>query len=157
MKVYHGSFMEVPAPDVLHSRKNVDFGKGFYVTPIFEQAKKWALRFRREGKASVVSSYEFDERSYEEFKVLSFKEYSEEWLDFILDCRKGNDRFDYDVVIGGVANDRVFNTIELFSDGLIDKEETIKRLRYERPNLQICFRTQEAINRTLTFVGSETV
>lgn len=46
---------------------------------------------------------------------------------------------DYDLVLGGVANDKVFNTVELFFDGLIDKAEAINRLRYEKPNLQICF------------------
>lgn len=60
-------------------------------------------------------------------------------------CRKGNDDTDYDVVIGGVANDKVFNTVELFFDGLIDKTEAIRRLRYEIPNLQICFRFQKAL------------
>ena len=60
-------------------------------------------------------------------------------------CRKGNDDAEYDVVIGGVANDKVFNTVELFFDGLIDKTEAIRRLRYEKPNLQICFRSQKAV------------
>ena len=78
-------------------------------------------------------------------KVLKFDSYSEEWLDFILNCRSGKDITDYDIVIGGVANDKVFNTIELFFDGLIDKTEAIKRLKYEKPNLQICFRTQRAL------------
>ena len=64
---------------------------------------------------------------------------SEEWLDFILNCRSGKDSTDYDFVVGGVANDKVFNTVELFFDGLIDKTEAINRLRYEKPNQQMCF------------------
>ena len=79
---------------------------------------------------------------------------SEEWLDFILNCRSGKDLTDYDLVVGGVANDKVFNTVELFFDGLIDKTETISRLRYEKPNLQICFRTEKALS-LLRFEGSE--
>ena len=62
---------------------------------------------------------------------------SEEWLDFILNCRSGKDSTDYDFVVGGVANDKVFNTVELFFDGLIDKTEAINRLRYEKPNQQM--------------------
>ena len=58
-------------------------------------------------------------------------------------------------MIGGVANDRVFNTVELFFDGLIDKVEAINRLRYEKPNLQICFRSQAAVEELLSFEGSE--
>ena len=53
-------------------------------------------------------------------------------------------------------NDKVFNTVELFFDGLIDKKEAIERLRYEKPNLQICFRTEKAL-RLLRFEGSEQV
>lgn len=74
----------------------------------------------------------------------------------MLNCRKGKDETDYDLVIGGVANDKVFNTVELFFDGLIDKNEAIKRLRYEKPNLQICFRTEKALE-LLRFEGSEMV
>ena len=37
MKVYHGSWMEIAEPDLKHSRTDVDFGKGFYTTPLREQ------------------------------------------------------------------------------------------------------------------------
>ena len=77
---------------------------------------------------------------------MKFDSYSEEWLDFILNCRNENDRTDYDLVIGGVADDKVFNTVELFFDGLIDKKEAIVRLRYDKPNLQLCFRTEKALS-----------
>ena len=46
--------------------------------------------------------------------------------------------------------------VELFFDGLIDKNEAIRRLRYEKPNLQICFRTVEALQQ-LHFEGSEQI
>lgn len=154
MILYHGSYLEITAPDLKHSRPNVDFGRGFYVTPLYEQASKWCKKFKRRGKEGIVSSYNFDESIYTMLKVLKFDSYSEEWLDFILNCRSGKDRTDYDIVIGGVANDKVFNTIELFFDGLIDKVEAISRLRYEKPNLQICFRTEKAL-KYLHFEGSE--
>lgn len=154
MILYHGSYLEIKKPDLMHSRPNVDFGRGFYTTPLYEQAAKWCGKFKRRGKDGIISSYEFDERAYEACKVLKFDAYSEEWLDFILHCRSGKDSTDYDIVIGGVANDKVFNTVELFFDGLIGKAEAIKRLRYEEPNLQICFRTERALGH-LNFEGSE--
>lgn len=76
-------------------------------------------------------------------------------LIFILKCRTGNDDTDYDIVIGGVANDKVFNTVELYLDQLIDKKEAIHRLRYEKPNLQICFRTQVVLDEFLSYEGCE--
>jgi len=156
MMLYHGSYLEICAPDLIHSRENVDFGKGFYVTPLYEQAVKWVGRFKRLGKEGIVSKYFFDDDLKSELKVLEFDSYSEDWLDFILNCRSGRDISDYDLVIGGVANDKVFNTVELYFDGLIDKKEAIKRLCYEKPNLQICFRTEKALQ-LLHFEGSELV
>ncbi len=153
MILYHGSFVVVDKPNLIHSRPNVDFGKGFYTTPIYDQAEKWCGRFKRRGKEGIISSYELDEAAYEELKVLRFDAYSEEWLDFILNCRSGQDNTYYDLVIGGVANDKVFNTVELYFDGLIDKKEAINRLRYEKPNLQMAFRTEEALS-YLKFEGS---
>lgn len=154
MILYHGSFVEVDRPDLAHSRPNVDFGKGFYVTPIYEQAKKWCSRFIRRGKDGIVSRYVFGEDAYKDLKVLTFDAYSADWLDFIMNCRRGQDGTDYDLVIGGVANDKVFNTVELFFDGLIDEGEAIHRLQYEKPNLQMAFRTAKALS-YLKFEGSE--
>ena len=154
MILYHGSFVVVAQPDLLHSRPNVDFGKGFYVTPIYEQAEKWCNRFKRRGKDGIVSRYVFDEGVYRDLKVLTFDTYSEDWLDFILNCRREQDGPYYDLVVGGVANDKVFNTVELFFDGLIDKAEAIRRLQYEKPNLQMAFRTEKALS-YLLFEGSE--
>lgn len=145
MILYHGSYLEIPNPDLKHSRANVDFGLGFYTTPLYEQAEKWCNKFKRRNKNGFISCYSFDETTYNHLNVLRFDAYSEEWFDFILNCRSERDTTDYDIVIGGVANDKVFNTVELFFDGLIDKKEAINRLRYEQPNLQICFRTEKAL------------
>lgn len=157
MILYHGSYLEIPKPDLKHSRPNVDFGLGFYTTPLYEQAVKWCGKFKRRGKDGIVSRYTLDDNAPETLKVLQFDSYSEEWLDFILNCRSGKDESDYDIVIGGVANDKVFNTVELYFDGLIDKEEAISRLQYEKPNLQVCLRTERVLNEYLHFEGSEAV
>ncbi len=156
MILYHGSYLEIAEPDLTHSRPNVDFGHGFYVTPMYAQALKWCGKFKRRGRDGIISRYVFDEGREAELKTLKFDSYSEDWLDFILNCRRGKDTTDYDLVAGGVANDKVFNTVELFFDGLIDKKEAIERLRYEKPNLQICFRTEKALE-FLHFEGSEMV
>ena len=134
MILYHGSYLEITKPDLQHSRANVDFGLGFYTTPLREQAEKWCAKFKRRGRNGVISSYTFDRNKDGLLKILEFDTYSEEWLDF----------------------NKVFNTVELYFDGLIDKTEAIGRLRYEKPNLQICFRTERALQQ-LHFEGSEKV
>jgi hypothetical protein len=154
--LYHGSYLPVEKPEVSFSRDNLDFGKGFYATPIKEQALRWAARFKRRHRQSVISLYNLEETAMRErVSVLEFATYSDEWLDFILSCRRGRYGGEIDVVIGGVANDKVFSTIELFFDRLIDKAEAIRRLRYEKPNLQYCFRNQSVIDAYLKFIASE--
>lgn len=155
MILYHGSFIEVSHPDIVHSRKNVDFGVGFYTTPLYEQAEKWCKRYQDKGRNAYISVYELDEKALEDYEILRFESYSEEWLDFIMNCRSENDTSDYDVVMGGVANDKVFNTVELYMSGLIDKQEAIGRLKYEKPNYQLAFRTQRVIDAVLCFKECE--
>ena len=87
MILYHGSYIEVSKPDLLHSRQTVDFGAGFYTTPVYEQAERWCGKFKRRGKKGIVSIYTFDEKAQEGLKTLTFGSYSEECLDYILSCR----------------------------------------------------------------------
>ena len=70
-------------------------------------------------------------------------------------CRAGKDDSDYSIVVGGVADDKVFNTVELYFDGLIGKGDAIRRLQFEEPNMQICLRSQKMIDKYLSFRGSE--
>ena len=156
MILYHGSYLAVEKPDISFSRSNLDFGKGFYVTPIKEQAISWSRRFKARRGSSVVSAYDVDISSLNKnASILTFDTYSVEWLDFIVMCRRGEYAGDYDVVVGGVANDKVFDTVQLFLDGLIDKMESIKRLQYDKPNIQYCFRNQQIIDTHLKFLVGE--
>lgn len=157
MIVYHGSYLPVEHPDLLHSRTAVDFGRGFYTTPIPAQAESWARRFMRRHQAAFISQYVLDETIFSDERCLRFDSYSETWLDFILACRTEKDDSDYAVVMGGIANDRVFDTVELFLQGLIQKGEAIRRLRFEQPNVQIALRTQEVIAKYLHFQGSKSL
>jgi hypothetical protein len=156
MILYHGSHLAVEKPDIAFSRDNVDFGKGFYTTPVREQAENWARRFFRTKGVALLSLYEVDDTALRAFaSVREFQTYSEDWLDFIASCRRGENIGNYDVVIGGVANDKVFNALQLYFDGLVDKTEAIKRLRYEKPNCQYCFRTQFVMDGFLKFKKTE--
>jgi hypothetical protein len=151
--LYHGSHTVIEHPDITFSRDKLDFGKGFYVTPIYEQAKNWASRFLKHNKKAIINCYEYEP---DLCRALIFNEYTEEWLDFITECRRGiSPDESFDIIIGGVANDKVFDTIEEYAQGYKTKEEAIKKLRYELPNMQYCFRKQNIINDFLHFTGSE--
>lgn len=152
MKVFHGSTVVVEKPNVKFGRDNLDFGKGFYVTDLQLQAEKWVNRFLRIGKKSFVNVYEFNDSIKHSCKYKKFDLYDENWLDFILSCRSGDSVFlNFDIIEGGIANDKVFDTVELYFDGLIQKEEALKRLKFEKPNNQICFVSQEVLDESLKF------
>ena len=109
MIVYHGSTVETSSPDVSFSKRYLDFGRGFYLTTHKDQAEKWAKRKSlRQNKKAIVSIFELSE-DFREYKVLLFDGDNEKWLDFVCDCRKGGSIYkEYDIIIGGVADDDVF-------------------------------------------------
>lgn len=158
MILYHGSYTAIPTPDIIHSRNRLDFGTGFYLTNIYDQAKNWAVRFRYRNCPCIVNVFELDYESVEQnYRIKIFKSYDKEWLHFIIRNREGQPVNDYDVIIGGVANDKEFNTIELFQNGLISEEETLGRLKYEQPNWQMCIRKQEIWDKYLKYRESEEI
>lgn len=148
MKLYHTSNIVVESPDITFSREFLDFGKGFYLTNLEEQAHNYGTRFIRRLEDAWINVYDFDFNP-EDWKVLQFDEYNMEWLMFVTACRLGRDTSDYDLIIGGIANDRVIRTIDLYFSGEISAETAIGRLQYEKPNNQYCFRSQRMIEQCL--------
>ncbi len=158
MKVFHGATAIISRPLVWVGRKNLDFGEGFYTTDIKSQAINWAKRYADiRGEKPVVNIYDFDkEEVRKEFRYLTFERYDREWMEFIVANRTGKKAWQkYDVVEGGVANDRVIDTIEAYISGLISAEMAIAELSKHAPNNQICILRQEIIDNYLHFVKSE--
>jgi len=158
--LYHGSYIAIEKPDLSFSRLRTDFGKGFYLTPLKEQAVSWAQRFIRENGTAALSFYEYPKKTDEnlppDIRILEFENHDMKWLDFITACRLGQPvDTEWDLVVGGVANDKVFDTLQLYLDKLIDADEAIGRLRYNKPSFQYCFKTQSLIDEHLKFIGSE--
>lgn len=156
MIVFHSSFCIVKHPEVSFSRDYLDFGKGFYVTTLEDQARKYAQRFLLRGKSAYLNKYELSD-DLGNYRTLRFDSYNEAWLDFVALCRVGKDVSDYDMVTGGIANDKVFRTIDLFFSGEITKDEALRNLLFERPNVQICLRSQDLLDAELTYISSEEV
>lgn len=152
MIVYHGSTEIIKHPDVIHSKKYLDFGKGFYLTSFESQATKWAFRKgMRQEKCGIVNVYELSE-DLNKFRVLSFEQENEKWLDFVCSCRKGKSlNIKYDIIIGNVADDNVFKTVDMYFRGLWNKEQVLNELKYYKMNNQICIVNQNTLNQVLTF------
>lgn len=153
MRIYHGSTEVIENPDVKHSKRYLDFGKGFYLTTYESQAEKWAIRkSMRKNTEAIVNIYELDE-NWEGFRVLSFEKENDKWLEFVCACRKGEElNSEYDIIIGNVADDDVFKTVDMYFRGLWDKEKVLSELRYYKMNNQICIVNQETIDKLLRYL-----
>lgn len=148
MKLYHGSTVAVRKPSLRPGRQNADFGKGFYTTSNPEQAERWAhIKQEREGAPrAVVSVYEFDEALLDspDWNIRQFSGADEAWLYFVTGCRKSRGH-DYDLVLGPVANDKVFTTVNLFESGVLSTEAAILQLKAYKTYDQMSFHTEKTI------------
>jgi hypothetical protein len=157
LTVYHGSTMPVEHPSVSVGRSLLDFGQGFYLTDIRQQAILWASRAANVSNPQWLNVYYLDmEAVRKNFCYHHFEAYDKQWLDFIVNCRRGMDVWKaFDLIEGGVADDRVIDTVNLFMLGIIPEELAIARLAQHQPNNQICILNQEIIQRHLTFVQAK--
>ena len=149
MTVYHGSYTAIEHPRIIKGRNTKDFGVGFYCTIIREQAERWAKRY----DTPVVNTYTV--RLYPNLKILEFKEMTEEWLDFIIGCRHGVSH-NYDIVIGAMADDQIYNYIADYIDGVITREQFWSLAKFKYPTHQINFATDKSLN-CLTLVSATEV
>ena len=154
MIVYHGSSEVVRQPDTLHSYRALDFGKGFYVTTVREQAERWARRKADLfGETPVVSRYRMRD-DLSQFRVKRFPDDLMEWIEFVCDCRDGKPTYQqYDIIIGKVANDKVFRVVDMYHSGIWDKERALQEIRAYPNYDQIAFITQSAIDALLQYDG----
>lgn len=152
MKLYHGSTLEVRKPLLRYGRERTDFGKGFYTTTQPEQAERWAgiKKDRTNSAKATVSTYEFDESvlTDQSLRIREFHGVDESWLNFVVDCRKGEgQKHDFDIVLGPVADDNVFTTVNLYESGLIDTAAAIAQLKAYKTYDQISFHSEKAIEK----------
>lgn len=133
MKLYHGSNIIIERIDLSKSKPNKDFGKGFYLSDSFEQAREMAqFKALQLGMEPKVTIFEFDKNGLtsSDLKIKIFKSYSEEWVDFIIQNRNGISTHDFDFIYGPIANDKVGRQLRLFNDNDITKEQLIEKLKY---------------------------
>lgn len=156
MNLFHGSNCIVKNPVTIKGRHNTDFGKGFYTTTNFEQSRKWALYKlkSKEDTKAVVTTYEVPDDILKKtaYNIKIFSAPDKAWLSFIVDCRRGI-MHDYDIVMGPVANDRIYATITLYESGVLSAEATVAQLKVNEYFNQISFHSVLAL-KEVKFVES---
>lgn len=136
--IYHGSYCKIENPKIITGKYTKDFGEGFYCTILKEQAIKWAKKF----DTPVLNIYEYNEDL--NLKIKEFNILSEEWLDFIINSRNGK-KHNYDIVIGAMADDQIYNYITDLIDGVISRDAFWELAKFRHPTHQIAFCSQKAL------------
>ena len=149
MILYHGSNLTVAEPKLVEQNRYLDFGYGFYTTTNKIQAIGFADKVtkRRKDGIRTVSIYEIDEeKAFSECSVLRFDEPNEDWLNFVSDNRSGNYKGEqYDLIYGPVANDDVYTTFNLYSAGILSKEQTLEALKIKKLYNQLVLASEKAL------------
>lgn len=148
-KVYHGSYIKIDKPQIMKVKYTKDFGVGFYCTNIKKQAMKWSTKF----ETHIVNVYNLNIDN--SLKILEFTEMNDKWLEFIVDCRNGI-KHEFDIVIGAMADDQVYNYITDYIEGVINKEQFWVLAKFKYPTHQIAFCTQKALN-CIEFLENEEI
>ena len=148
VKIYHGSLFIVEKPNLEILNYRTDFGKGFYTTTDINQAKRWTKikkeRMKEENIKRYINIYEYEENK--ELNILNFESATEEWLKFVFKNRQSDELVhQYDIVIGPVANDNLYQVLVSYENGIYNMEETIKRLKTYLLSNQISFHTLKAL------------
>ena len=146
MKLYHTSNVKIRFPDLTHGRKNADFGQGFYLTPDWNFAARWA------GNDAIVNMYELNTQ---DLQIKVFRR-DEEWFNYIFQNRRARDSLREDVIIGPIANDTLFETFGLITSGFLSSAEAMKLLLIGPEYTQVVLKTQKAIN-LLQWIHSEQI
>lgn len=159
MRLYHGSNVDIKEIKLAMCRPYKDFGQGFYLTVIREQAEKMARRVAMlYGGEAVINQYDLDENTLtdRDLKIKNFGvKTSEEWARFVKNNRnrkftdvsspESNMDNKYDIVIGPIANDAMAVLFRQYENGMIDFDTMLKGMEYKETTNQYSFHTDRAI------------
>ena len=129
--VYHVSNEEIKKPSVDVNGENLGFGKGFYLTNSKIEAEALV---RKMSDKNVISVYEFNYFKTKNvgYRFNEFETYNSEWLNFVVDCRKGKDvATDYDIVIAGAIYDEIADIVSDYEKNIITAEEAVEETTEE--------------------------
>lgn len=139
MELFHGSNTIVDQPKIITDGHYKDFGYGFYCTNLERQAKRWALVKKNN---HIVNIYDYQENK--NLNILIFDEMTDEWLNFVVDCRQGI-KHNYDIVEGPMADDTIWNYVDDFASGIISKTAFWELVKFKYPTHQIVFCSEDAL------------
>ena len=159
MLLYHGSNTDIRSIDLAMCRPYKDFGRGFYLTELKDQAEKMAKRVAKiYGGNPIVNVYEINDSFFEkaDLNIRKFSDTpSEEWARFVMnnrsrsftdysnsECNLDNK---YDIVVGPVADDDMAMLFRQYQNEIITFENLISGMTFRKTTNQYSFHTERSI------------
>lgn len=153
LTVYHGTNMVVENPKIITNGFTKDFGFGFYTTNLTKQAESWASRKALRKGRPTVNIYELDMNYFKLCKNKIFETMTEEWLDFIVNCRYDRKfKHNFDTIEGPMADDNISNAVNDFVAGSIKPKAFWALCEFSYPTHQLVFSTEDSL-KYLKFKG----
>ncbi len=149
MLLYHTGFDEIPVPDLRRGRINADFGQGFYLSDDPDFAERWATE--KKDAQTFVNRYELHT---DDLQIKRF-ERDEDWFRYIFSNRRRmpDTLKDFDVIIGPIANDTLFNTFGVLTSGMLSDDVAMALLQLGPAYTQVVLKTERA-KEALCFLGA---
>lgn len=137
-QLFHTSYTTIEQPDIKYGRKNADFGQGFYLSDDISFSKRWAY-----DKNIYINEYELDDES---LKIKYFNR-DKDWFDYIYSNRNGHEDIysEYDLIVGPVANDILYNTYGILTSGIFDNDKCFELLSIGPTYKQIVIKSNKAL------------
>lgn len=151
--VFHGSRQcTVKDPTIIIKNKNIfkDFGFAFYITNNLNQARKWATK--KQTEHSAVSVYELNRNAFSNYKYIKFTGYTDEWLEFVVNCRSGQEH-SYDIIEGPMVDDTIWDFLNAYITEKITKETFMTYCKFKYTTHQIAICNKDIMKDVIRFVG----
>ena len=140
MILYHGSNTAIDGIDLNRCRPYKDFGRGFYLTDIREQAQRMAARTARMFSGNpTLTMFEFDLEESQSSELNARFALPHRLLNTPQPCH------DYDIVIGPVADDTIARLLRLYTENFINEEQLLHELTFSKVTSQYFFHSEAAI------------
>lgn len=139
--LFHAGLQPIPQPDLRVGRRNADFGQGFYLSADESFCRRWAK--------NSPSADAWLNRYVLRTDGLAVKQFRKdaEWFDYIFANRAG--RPDalaaYDVIVGPVANDILYDTWGILTSGFLRPEQALPLLMIGPVFEQTVIKTEKAL------------
>lgn len=152
LRLFHTGFQVIEKPDIKIGRANADFGQGFYLSNDEEFSRRWARDLK--GETTYLNVYDLDTDG------LQLKHFTrgEDWFEYIFANRgnRADSHADFDVIIGPIANDTIYDVLGITTSGILPKSKSLAVLNIGHAYEQAVIKSEKALSQ-LAFIRADVI